>query len=144
MQDSIKGQFEKIGSDRIIIQGGIVTYGPPGTGSEKLTQDDFDVIRKVTGVKTAAPVSFKIAKIEYKDLEGVTAISAMHWDYVDEMFVGMELYEVEFGDLPKKNVRGNICIGSRLASGEFWGEDVPEMNLKSKIILGETEYKKRI
>ena len=142
LQESITGQFEKIGSDRIIIQGGIMSYGSPGLGSDKLTQDDFEVIRDVLGVKTAAPVSFKIVEIEYKENRGITMISAMHEDYVEEMFLGMDLYEIEKGDMPKKGNRGNICIGSRLASGEFWGEDGPKMIIRSKIILGETNFEK--
>jgi len=142
LQESITGQFEKIGSDRIIIQGGIMSYGSPGLGSDKLTQDDFEVIRDVLGVKTAAPVSFKIVEIEYKENRGITMISAMHEDYVEEMFLGMDLYEIEKGDMPKKGNRGNICIGSRLASGEFWGEDGPKMIIRSKITLGETNFEK--
>ena len=142
LQESITGQFEKIGSDRIIIQGGIMSYGSPGLGSDKLTQDDFEVIRDVLGVKTAAPVSFKIVEIEYKENRGITMISAMHEDYVEEMFLGMDLYEIEKGDMPKKGNRGNICIGSRLASGDFWGEDGPKMIIRSKITLGETNFEK--
>jgi len=142
LQDSITGQFEKIGSDRIIIEGGIMSYSSPGLGSEKLTHDDFEVIKDVPGVKTAAPVSFKVVEIEYEEREGITAISAMHEDYVEEMFLGMDLYEIEKGDMPKKGIRGHICIGSRLSSGEFWGEDGPEMGLRSKITLGETESEK--
>ena len=144
LQESIIGQFEKIGSDRIIIQGGIMSYGGPGTGSEKLTQDDFEVIQDVPGVKTAAPVSFKMVEIEYKEREGIAPISAMHEDYVEEMFLGMDLYEIEKGDMPKKGNSGNICVGSRLASGDFWGEDGPEMDIRSKITLGETNFEKEL
>jgi len=142
LQESITGQFEKIGSDRIIVQGGLMNYGAPGMGSEKLTKKDFDVITDVSGVKTAAPVSIKITQIKYKELEGITTISAMHEDYVQEMFLGMGLYEIEKGDVPKKGNRRHICIGSRLASGEFWGDEGPEISLRDKITLGETNFEK--
>ncbi|ODS39933.1 hypothetical protein BEH94_03685 [Candidatus Altiarchaeales archaeon WOR_SM1_SCG] len=135
LQDSVREEFEKIGYDKIIIQGGVVTYGPPGSGAERLTQKDLDVVNDVRGVDGATAGSYKFTLVKYKDNEGVTMVSANPDEDFAGMFDELETYQIEFGSPPDKNERGKVCIGSRLASGEFWGEEGPEMNLRSKFTI---------
>jgi putative ABC transport system permease protein len=138
LSGSVKGEFEKIGYDKIIIQGGVVTYGPPGSGSDKLTQKDLDVVRKVRGVDGATASSIKFTRIKYKKQEGVTIIYAYPDEDFADAFAGIETYEIKYGSAPGKSEKGKVCIGSRIASGKFWSDTGPEMGLRSKLtVVGE-------
>ncbi|ODS38861.1 MAG: hypothetical protein A7316_06905 [Candidatus Altiarchaeales archaeon WOR_SM1_86-2] len=138
LQDSVIEEFEKIGYDKIIVQGGVVTYGPPGSSPEKLTQKDLDVVEDVRGVDGATAGSFKFTQFKYKNRESVTMVGAYPDEDFADMFDELQSYQIEYGSSPDKNERGKVCIGSRLASGEIWGEEGPEMNLRSKLtVVGE-------
>ena len=69
MEAAIKSEFESFGADKITIQSK-GTIGPPGSGTSQATQltsKDLETIKRVNGVKGAAGIILKTAKVEYKD-----------------------------------------------------------------------------
>ena len=71
LQGAIQGEFKKVGSNRIIVEPGGASFGPPGSGSTlttaKMTDNDVEEIRKVQGVDFAIGIYSEAAKIEFKD-----------------------------------------------------------------------------
>ena len=69
LQNAINEQFERIGSNRIMIVPGATFMGPGGAGLvvAKLYEDDVDVVKDVRGVELASGIYTKTAKMEFKD-----------------------------------------------------------------------------
>jgi putative ABC transport system permease protein len=68
MQHAINEEFQRIGSDRIIISPGGIFFGPmTDVSAAELTEDDLDFIKKVKGIKVANSVLSELSDVEYKD-----------------------------------------------------------------------------
>ncbi len=73
-KQAINKEFEKIGTDKLFItaKGG---FGPPGLNAVvQLTEDDMDVVKKVSGIESAAGFLMVNSKIEFEDTLGFFAI----------------------------------------------------------------------
>jgi putative ABC transport system permease protein len=69
MQNSVTQQFEKIGSNRIMISPGGMSFGAMGGGlsASRLTEDDLSVVQKVKGVEIARGILMKSAEAKLGD-----------------------------------------------------------------------------
>lgn len=65
LNDAISDQFEKMGTDKVMIypKGGFFGVG----GGSELTSDDMDFVKKISDVEIATGFLFKMARLEYKD-----------------------------------------------------------------------------
>lgn len=71
LQDAVRAEFQKAGSNRIIIEPGGVSFGPPGSGSSlttsKLADADIEKVRGVQGVDFTIGLYSETAKVEFKE-----------------------------------------------------------------------------
>lgn len=70
LQNAVNEQFSSIGTNRMIVQPGGEFFGPPGSGAgtSKITKHDLDLVKKVSGVESAAGLVLKTGgKIEFNE-----------------------------------------------------------------------------
>ncbi len=140
LQNAITEQFQKIGSDKIILESkGVI--GPPGSGtaSNKLTEKDIEVVKNVKGVDSVASMIFKTAKIEFKD--------EIKFNFI----IGMPSHDSEQVRLLEENQNIEIASGRDLKNSDKYkaivGINYPlkkvfskEVGLRDKIIIENQEF----
>ncbi len=69
MQAAINEQFQKVGTNRIVIVPGSLMTGPPGSdfSAAKLDDNDLEIVRGVRGVEFAAGGLLKSASVKFED-----------------------------------------------------------------------------
>ena len=120
LQNSIEEQFQKLGSNKIIIQERGV-QGPPGSGtseSRKLTSKDLDVVREVNRVKNAAGLIFKTGKIEKNDEIKFVFIQGAPLEPEEKEVIGF--FDVVEGRDLKKGDTKKIVIGQNYKEGRVF------------------------
>ena len=121
MQEAITGQFEKLGTNLIIVMpgggGGFTSLA--GFSANKLTDHDIDVIERVRGVEKTGGMVYSISKIEFGGETKYTFVIGMdpEEDWIFEKF------DVE-GRRPEKGDTYKAVVGYRLASGQFFRREV--------------------
>ncbi len=65
LQTAISDQFQKLGTDKIIVTPGSVSGGPPGSFVKKMTDHDYSIITRANGVKGAARSTFHSVTTQY-------------------------------------------------------------------------------
>ncbi|MCK4647367.1 ABC transporter permease [Candidatus Pacearchaeota archaeon] len=130
MEDTINEQFEKMGTNKIIIMPGGEIEGIPGMMSgmmaEYLTEDDVETIEKAKGVEIVSPIIAKVSKVEYSKEKAYTFIYAWSmdkrkeiWEDMMEIAQGRDLEEkdkhcVVVGDDINDLFDKEVKIGSKL------------------------------
>ena len=138
LQGAIEKQFEDIGSDRIIIEERGV-QGPPGSGtskSTKLTEKDVETIREINGVKSAAGIIMKTAKVEFDDEINFVFVFGLPQD-PDEKSV-VNFFDVEQGVDLKENEGGRAVVGIRYTEAKVFEK---EANIGDKIKIEGEDFK---
>lgn len=137
MQNSISEQFEKVGSNRIIITPGggqSMSTGPFSTEftSVKLYEDDVDTVKRTRGVDYAAGAILKTSNIKYKDKTKSTTIFAFDLDPETKKYIQtIDFFIIDSGKYPNENEKYSILIGPGLAEGFF----TEKIRIKDKIVI---------
>ncbi|MBU1129110.1 MAG: ABC transporter permease [Nanoarchaeota archaeon] len=125
LQSYIGEEFEKLGSDKIIVQpkGGM---GLPGSVTSKsliLTSADLKVIENSRGVEWVAGYLMKQAQLKYKDELGVgyaTGIESKDLDF----FIEIGSLKIEEGRTLKQGDKYKIVVGYNHAHGDIWEKEL--------------------
>ena len=139
LQNYITGEFEKLGSDKIIIQpkGG---FGAPGTITSEsliLTKKDVDFIESLRGVDWVAAYLMKPSQAKYKDqssVEYTTGIETKDLDFL----IDIGSIKILEGRTFKDGERNKIVVGYDHAYGDKWDK---KLNIGSTIEIEGTEFK---
>lgn len=123
MQDSMNREFEKMGSDKIMIMPG----GGDGLGmmsmmtsAIKLTDDDLKVIKKQSGVELAGGYIFKTVAVKYKDQTKYTLVSGLPTDDTLEIFEDMGYYEMEKGHKLQEGADKDVLLGYDIGYTDYF------------------------
>ncbi|MBW2963572.1 ABC transporter permease [Candidatus Woesearchaeota archaeon] len=122
LQDSINEEFQKIGTNRIIITPGSGAFGPTGSGLAigQITEDDLEVVKRVKGIDIAAGVLTKSAKVEFKDEVQYLSIWGFPTDKDGEDLIdGTNFFDIENGRQFKNGDRYKIILGYNIAEDSF-------------------------
>ncbi len=141
LQGAINEEFEKMGTNKIMVEaGGAVFQGPPGGGytSEKLTDDDAKVIERVKGVDMVGKLISKSAKTEFRDDVKYTFVSGMPTDETRRVIEEMQSFEVVQGRDLKSSDNYKVIIGDLVAKGELFDKKV---KLRDRIKIRDKEFK---
>jgi putative ABC transport system permease protein len=138
MQEAIKGQFEKLGTNKLIIMpGGGEFFG--AFASAKLTNKDLEIVRKVAGVDMAAELFFKMGKIKFNDQTKTTYIIGIPTDSAGSKLVTeMASLEAQQGRIIREGDQGKVAIGWFLWDGDFFTKKVA---LGNKVEIEGQEFK---
>ncbi|MCK4429346.1 MAG: ABC transporter permease [Candidatus Aenigmarchaeota archaeon] len=125
MQDSINNEFEKMGSDKImVLPGGEGGMGMMNmmTAAIKLSEDDLKVINKQGGVEMAGGLVFKTVAVKYKDQVKYTFVSGIPTDSTQEIFDDMESYEMGKGHKLHEGGDKEVIIGHDIAYTDYYNK----------------------
>jgi len=125
-QQAINSQFEKLGSDRVIINAGGGEYGPMGSSfsASKLYEKDVEAVRKVQGVDYANGLFFKYATVKYKDDTTFLIFGGTPTD--PKLVKQLELlgfFEIEKGRELKQGDKYKVILGYSVAYETFKKKD---------------------
>lgn len=137
LKSSITQQFESMGTDKIIITPGGAFFGM-GQSGIMLTDKDLDTVKKVSGVKLAAGMAYKIARVSFKDQVKYTWVIGLPTDESRRMFEGMQAFKTKYGRSLGENDKYSVIVGIDLHEGKFYDKSV---YLKDKIIIEGQEFK---
>ncbi len=124
LQDYITGEFEKLGSDKIIIQPKLM--GPPGSTTSKsliLTSSDMKVVEGIRGVKWVVGMVMKTGQVTFKDESSVGFIIGIN---PDDFKLLSEVQSIELleGRQLKSGDKSKAVIGYNHAYGDIWKRDI--------------------
>jgi len=120
LQDTVTTQFEKIGSNRVIIAPGGEFYGPMGSGlvAEKLRESDLKAVQGVPGVEIARGILSRTATVEFAGkTRSVMVLGSPTDSQATDFIKTISFYDIEAG----RQLGGNydIIVGNRLGSSIF-------------------------
>jgi putative ABC transport system permease protein len=138
MQHTIQEEFEKIGTDKIMItpKGGIGF----GMGSEvKLYEKDLDTIERARGVDSVAGVFYTSGgKVEFDNEVKYTYLLGMPLGDQQKLIEEANQYKVDVGRELKKGDKYKAVLGYNFLHKKIFGKPV---NLRDKILINDVEFK---
>ncbi|MCK5476460.1 MAG: ABC transporter permease [Candidatus Aenigmarchaeota archaeon] len=135
MQSAINEQFEKMGSDKIMVMpGGAGGVGMMNmmTSAAKLTEDDLKIIKKQSGVDVAGGMIFKSVAVKYKDKTKYSFVNGIPTDDTQDIFKDMESYEMLKGRDLKEGNDKEVLIGYDIAYTDYFDK---RPKLRDKIYI---------
>lgn len=126
LQEAINEQFQKMGTNKIMVEAGGLSFGMPGSGisNEKLTEDDVKVIERVRGVDKVAKMVYKSANSEFHDEIKYPLIIGMPTDETKEVFEEMQSIEISQGRNLEDTDKYKVVIGDLVEKGELFDDPV--------------------
>ena len=138
-QKAVFSQFSDLGADMLTIQASETGFGPPGsTALNRLTQDDFDAITKVRGVKTAAKRYIRAIKMEFRDKSLVLPLSSLPVERESrDLILNNFNLDVQEGRFLKTDDKFKVLLGDNFHSKEKFSKKI---NRGDKIELSGIEF----
>ncbi|MFA6329295.1 MAG: ABC transporter permease [Candidatus Micrarchaeia archaeon] len=138
LSDSINGEFQKIGVDKLSVTPGGSAISSM-YASSKLTDRDFAAVKRVNGVAKAGYVMTQSMQAQHGDKKTFAMVSGISTASDEtgpvEEFMGME---IERGRDLNSNDRYKALIGARLATENIFGH---ELKLNDIVVINNTEFR---
>ena len=137
LQAYISGEFEKLGSDKIIIQP--KGFGPPGTAGQSLilTSKDLDIIENVRGVEWAYGYLIKQGQAFFKGEQGIGFATGVEPEALD-VFLELDIVKVIEGRSIKNGDKYKVLVGYNHVYGDIWDSS---MQIGSTIDIEGQDFK---
>jgi len=138
LEKAIIGQFSGLGTDKLVIQAAETGFGPPGsTAVKKLTEKDFNAIKKVKGVKLAAKRYIRTASLEFENKLNYMYASTLPQDDSRQLVIdAMKLKTVQ-GRMLKKDDKYKVLIGNDLYSKEIFPKKI---QVRDKVLINNIKF----
>ena len=136
LQEAVQEQFRLLGADKFFIQPKGQLGGPGTGGAIELTDNDFDVIKKISGVKEATYYTAASAKIEYKDKVRYFAAVGLDLDTAD-LFTESSSYKALEGRFIKKGDIDGVMLGCQYAHNNLFEKPI---KAGDKILINGKEF----
>src|SRR3989344_991581 len=136
-KQAINKEFEKIGADKLIIlpKTGV---GAPGTNAVvELTEDDLDVVKRVSGIKNTAGFVFANSKVEFDDDIGFFFIVGLPEGDERDLVAELQSLNIREGRNLRDNDRFSALLGSGVVDKELLGKNI---NVRDKIKINSREF----
>lgn len=119
LQSAINEQFSAVGTNRVVVQPGGLSFGPPtpGLGTAKITEHDLNLIKKIDGVEDLAGFILNPGKVEFNDKVKFGFIFGVPPEQEKRKLFGERL-EVSSGKNFKLSDRNKAIVGYDLATKE--------------------------
>ena len=136
---SVQEQFNKMGTDKIIIEPK-AGFAPPGSdfSTVKLTTKDLDVVKRTLGVSQVAGMLFKGGKLEFKDQIRYSYVVAVPTDDTFELFKEFFYEKINQGREIKLGDTKKIVVGSRHAAADFFDTAV---KLRDTVKINDQDFR---
>lgn len=135
LEVTIQEQFEILGTDKFFVQPK-GQFGPPGSATAvTLTEEDVNVLERVSGVKDVTAYVMGNVKIEYKDTIRFGTSTGID---PEKLEVAFGSYDVEQGRKIREGGGKEVMIGYDYAHSDYIGQPV---KLGDKILINDVEFK---
>src|SRR3989344_3046913 len=136
LERAVQEQFRLLGTDKFFIQPRGQLAGPGTGGAVSFSQEDIDVVEKISGVKEVSAWTATSAKIELKsEIRFVTAIG-IDLDTSD-LFFETGAYETQDGRVLKKGDKKDIMIGSQYKENNLFKRPVA---VRDEILINDVPF----
>jgi len=136
MQNSITEQFQKLGTNKLMIM--------PGSGAmfgafagQKLTEDDLEAVKKVEGVDIATEMFFRMGKIKFRDETKTAYVIGLPTDESLKIVEDMAGFSAEKGRQIKEGDKYKVTVGWRYWDSDFFKKKV---SLRDKLEIEGKEF----
>ncbi|RLG13854.1 ABC transporter permease [Candidatus Pacearchaeota archaeon] len=122
MQDAITYQFEKLGSNRIIISAGGLSLGPLGSEltTSKLEEKDVKAVERILGVEKVLGILIKTSRIDFKKETKYLSVFAVSTDEESiKVLNDVSFFQIEKGRSINSNDRYSADIGKKVSEDVF-------------------------
>ncbi|MBI2671166.1 ABC transporter permease [Candidatus Woesearchaeota archaeon] len=139
LQTAINEQFSTIGVNRVIVQAGGVSFGPPtpGVGTAKITEHDLDLIKRIDGVENAAGFILNPGKVKFNGKVQFVFAVGIPTDPEERKILGSRL-DIEAGRHFKKDDTNKLIVGHNLAeSDSTFGKTI---SIGDKVLLEDKSF----
>jgi len=139
LESAITGQFSTLSADKLTIQNAGTGLGAPGsTAIRKLTEHDFDVIKKVPGASRVIPRLIRLVSFEYNGYRQFEYTSDIPDNQADADYLyETSGFETENGKLLKANDNGKILLGSNFLTTSNFGK---QLRVGSAVLIQSSEF----
>jgi len=121
---SVADQLQQLGSDKIIVTPKMgSSFGPSAGVVQKLSDRDLNVIERINGVDIAIPVLMKTLPVKYNDRTAFVTIYAAPSEDADQLFSGVQRYEIDEGRFINKGEKNAAVVGARFHT-DLFGDEV--------------------
>lgn len=143
LQNTVNEQFEKVGSNRIVITPGggggesAMMSMAMGLSEVKLTEHDVDIVNGVRGVEYAAGVITRSVNVEYAGERKYLMMACIPTDD-DALSIlkNIDYFMVEEGKMLQKGDKYKVVVGKEL-TGDFFDK---EIRLNDRIDIEEQSF----
>ncbi len=138
LQEAVTGQFSTLSVDILIIQNAATGFGPPGsTVVKKLTEHDFEVIKRASNVESAIKRLIRVASIEFNDVRIFSFVSSIpeSADDISLVYNSFNL-KAEEGRLIKEGERGKVILGYHFKEDHF----DKELRVGNNLLINSKEF----
>lgn len=143
LENSIKEQFEQMGTDKIIIMPGSpnsIGFSGSALSTDSLSDSDLKVVERVNGVENAFGIMSKTAKISFGKEEAYSTVMGYDLEKAGDLFSDMQGYDIADGRDLKVNDRYSVLIGhmtkTELFDREIKVRDKLEINGRNFRVVG--------
>jgi len=127
LENNLNEQFEKFGTDVVVVTAGELALGPTETG---LTLDDVDIVERMSGVDYAVPMIWQFAEIEFHNEEIIRYVIGWESDHITD-FLEERGWGFEEGRSFKPGEKNSVVVGYNAPRDLF--ED--EFGLRNRITI---------
>jgi putative ABC transport system permease protein len=140
LQEAINEQFQKMGTNKIMVEAGGMSFGMPGAdiSSEELTEDDVKVIERVKGVDKVAKMVYKSSKTEFRNDVKYVLVIGMPTDDTKTVFEEMQSVEVAQGRNLENTDKYKVVVGDLVAKGQLYDKKV---RLRDSVTIKDKDFK---
>ncbi|MFA5247604.1 MAG: ABC transporter permease, partial [Candidatus Micrarchaeia archaeon] len=138
LSESINSEFAKIGVDKLSVSPGGGSFGSMYT-SKKLTDRDFDAVKRVAGVERAG---YMITQSERVQHGGKTVFAQVHGISTASEDAGaiedFRSIEVDKGRLLNSNDKYKVLVGAKFNADNVYGS---EIKLNDVVVINSTAFR---
>ncbi len=126
LRAAINEEFASFGIDKVLIQGKSAGFGPPGTLSAgKITEDDLELIKKVSGVENAAGRLLKTGNVEFNnELQARFLVSLPNKESEAQLILDANNFKIKQGRMLKDGDNDKVVVGYEYAYGKVFEKPV--------------------
>lgn len=139
LQNAITGQLSSLGTDKLMVMSKGASLGSGSTGTVKLTNQDLEVVKGTSGVKTATGIIYTTGRVEINDVvryNFVEGIPIIDEDYL--LFTQMQNYKLLSGRGLQTGDKYKAVVGYEYTNPDLFGREV---SLGEKILVKDEEFK---
>lgn len=117
LQNAIKEEFDKIGTNRIFLaaEGGFTSnQHTPG-----LTEKDLDQVKKVAGVKEVMAYYVSTEEVEYSREKNIITVRGVEPELMEDIFPNSLSLDIEEGRYLKRGDKFNVVLGWAAANTAY-------------------------